>query len=538
MGTSRDESDCSGLSRREILRRGALGGAGLALPGVLAACGGGGKAGVSTGGTTQAAGSPKRGGRLRVGIVGNGSSETLDPNIATGEIDIARTQTLYERLVDFKPDGTLYNRLADQFSHNRDGTQWKMRLRDGVHFHDGSPLTADDVVYSLRYALDPHNKAQGATDLAFLKQQDIRKLDASTVEVRTPVPIADLAITMSARALYIFKNGSTAKSLAAKPNGTGPFRFGNWTRGERSLFTAFRDYRDHGGPYVDELEFVSINDATSRYTALVGGQVDAIAQLDGKLADRVKQQSNLQLLNKASGAYSPQLMIVNAPPFDDNNVRQAFRYMVDREALVQNALGGYGKVGNDLASWLDPDYASGIDQRQHDPERAKSLLAKAGKSNLTVSLATSDAAPGMLDSSTLIAEQAKQAGVTVKLQKTPADQYYSTLYLKAPFECTNWGYKPLEQQITEALVTGAVYNETKWSNKAFDKLFAQARGTFDAGKRKELYAELQQTLWDQGGYIIWGFLNNVDAVSSQVQGVEPSAVRNLGYYNFNDTYLS
>lgn len=544
--TADDRDGQGGLSRREVLRRGLMGSAAFAVPAVLAACGGSG-GGATTGGSAATGtgagagagdGAPTRGGRLRIGMVGNGSAETLDPNIASGEIDIARTQNLYERLVDFKPDGTLYNRLAQDFSASKDARVWKVKLREGVEFHDGSPLTADDVVYSLKYMLDPKNKAQGSTDIAFLKPGNIRALDKTTVELRCSQPIAQIENSLCARSIYIFKQGATPQTMASKPNGTGPFKLKDWTRGERSLFVRHDAYREHGGPYLDELEIISIDDATARYTGLLGGQLDAAVQIDPSVATKVKAQSNLQLLNIPAGAYTPQMMLVDAAPFTDNKVRQAFRYMIDREALVKNALSGYGKIGNDLSSWPDPLYASDIPQRSHDPEKAKALLKQAGKEGLRVQLATSEAAPGMLSSSTLIAEQARQAGVTITLKKAPASQYYSTLYSKSPFACTNWGYKPLEQQIAEALVSGAVYNETHWADKSFDKLFAQARGTLDAGKRKELYHELQQVIWNQGGYIIWGFLNNLDAVSSKVKGIQPSVVRNLGYYNFNDSYLA
>jgi peptide/nickel transport system substrate-binding protein len=536
VGADGERSD-AGISRREVLRRGLVGGTLVATPGLLAACGSSsGPASDPAGGSPAARAS--RGGRLRVGLVGNGTAETLDPNVASGEIDIARSQNLYERLVDFNPDGTLYNRLAADLSPNADATVWKVKIVEGVEFHDGSPLTAEDVAYSLKYVFDPSTKAQGATDIAFLEPKNIRALDATTVELRCSQPIAEIANSLCARSLYIFKKDATPNSLATTPNGTGPFKFQSWKRGQRSLFVRHDGYRHHDGPYLDELEFISIDDATARYTGLLGGQLDAAVQIDPSLAEKVKGQSSVQLLNIEAAAYTPQLMITTADPFTDNDVRQAFRYMVDREALVKGALSGYGKVANDLSSWPDPLYASDIAQREYDPEKAKSLLAKAGKSGLTVELATAEAAPGMLASSTLLAEQARAAGVTVKLKKAPASQYYSTLYLKAPFECTNWGYKPLEQQIAEALVSKAVYNETQWADKSFDALFAKARGTLDAGPRKEMYHELQQILWDRGGYLIWGFLNNVDAVSAKVKGIEPSVVRNLGYYNLNDVSLA
>ena len=126
---------------------------------------------------------PKPGGRLRVGMFGGGASGQLDPNLSNTDIDIARAHVLYERLVDFNPDGGLFNQLAEEFSPNSDGSVWKIKLRSGVLWHDGSPFTAQDVVYTLRYVLDPANKAQGGADIAFVKPDKIRALDPMTVEI-------------------------------------------------------------------------------------------------------------------------------------------------------------------------------------------------------------------------------------------------------------------------------------------------------------------------------------------------------------------
>ena len=114
---------------------------------------------------------PRRGGRLRVGMFGGGASETLDPNISQTDLDIARAHVLFERLVDFNPDGSLFNQLAEEFSPNSDGTVWKIKLRPDVLWHDGSPFTSEDVVYTLRYVLDPANNAQGGADIFFLKPE-------------------------------------------------------------------------------------------------------------------------------------------------------------------------------------------------------------------------------------------------------------------------------------------------------------------------------------------------------------------------------
>src|SRR5919201_1409974 len=119
------EEGTQGLSRAELLRRSAAGAGALALPGL-----------IRTGAAHAAAPTPKRGGTFRVGMVGGGTSETLHPAKALNEVDIARVRLLFERLVDFKPDGSLYNPLAEDFSPTPDAKNWKIKIRKGVHFHD------------------------------------------------------------------------------------------------------------------------------------------------------------------------------------------------------------------------------------------------------------------------------------------------------------------------------------------------------------------------------------------------------------------
>jgi peptide/nickel transport system substrate-binding protein len=516
--------EATGLSRDELLKRGLVGGAALALPGWIGE------------GVASAAARPRRGGTFRVGMVGGGASEVISPTRALNEIDIARTRLIYERLVDFRPDGSLYNQLAEEFSPSKDARRWKIKIRKGITFHDGSPLTAADIVHSLQYIINPASKANAGSQLSFIKRQNIRKLDKYTVLIVLDDPSATLRTTLSNRGINIFKHGTTDFS---RPNGTGPFRHKSFTPGARSVFVRNSHYRIHDGPYVDAVAIISIDDPTARLNALAAHQVDAIGQLDFRLAGQVKRNSKLRLLNAGSGVYTCQFVFVDDPQYSDNRVRQALRLMIDRKQIIRNALLGYGRIGNDLACWLDPDYAKAIPQRAYDPERAKSLLKQAGKDGATFELSTSDVAPGMLDSSVLIAEQAKKAGITIRLKKAPSDQYWSNYYLKYPFACTNWGYRPLDSQIAEGIESKAApFNETHWTRPQFDKIVAQARRTIDTKKRHELWVEAQKMLWNQGGYIIWGFLNNVDATSAKVHGLKPSAVRPLGWYDFTNVYLA
>ena len=234
----------------------------------------------------------------------------------------------------------------------------------------------------------------------------------------------------------------------------------------------------------------------------------------------------------------PITMRTDAAPFNDVRVRQAFRLAIDRPATLRSAFVGFGQLGDDIYGKGLPDYDTNLPQRTSDPERARALLKKAGHEGLKISIASSKAAPGMLESATVFADQAKAAGINLSVDQSPADSYYSNKYLKVPFFQTQWGTQTVESQIAESLLTGAAFNETAWARKAFDRRFALARGTRDKKRRRQLFFELQGEVWNQGGYIIWGFNNWVDAVSAKVQGVVPSPVFALGWYDFKRFWLA
>jgi peptide/nickel transport system substrate-binding protein len=523
-----------GLSRRALLRSGAAAGVAIATGGVFAACGSGsgGSGGTAASGTDAAAGAVVKGGRLRIGIIGGAASETLDFNQATAEMDTARALNLFEGLTDFDSDGKSYNVLAEELVPNDDASVWTIKVRPDVEFHNGKVLSADDVVFSLKYMLDPTNKAQGAGSLAGLKPQNIRRKDAMTVQLRFDKPNAFLSDVLGDRAVKIFAEGTDFEN----PVGTGPFKFESWKRGDRSLFVKHAAYWG-GEPHLDELELVSISDANARVNALQAGQVDGLSQADLTLVDTITGNPQLTLLEKVGGQYTALYFDSTAKPFDDNRVREAFRLICDREQMVANALRGKGRIGNDLPCWFDEYYAGDIPQREPDPERAKALLAEAGVADETFTLQTSDPAPAMLESSTLFAQQAKEAGISVKLRKWPTDQFYTKAYNHYPFAATNWGGRPLSSQIQLGYLKTSPYNETKWVNPAFEKLIAQAFATPDPDRRRPIMADAQQLLYDEGATIIWGFLPNIDAVSVKVHGIPPSVIRSMGNYDFRKAWI-
>jgi peptide/nickel transport system substrate-binding protein len=223
-------------------------------------------------------------------------------------------------------------------------------------------------------------------------------------------------------------------------------------------------------------------------------------------------------------------MRVDQPPFNDNRVRQAMKLIVDRPAMVESAISGFGVVANDLVGKGLPFYDASIPQTVQDLEKAKSLLKQAGQSKLSVTLYSSPILPGIPEAATLFASQAQQAGVTLNIKTIPANAYFNTSlqYLKFPFASSYWVLSSLAQWYTQAVATGAPYNETHWTDPTFEKLLNSALSAPSMAVAQQRWNEVQKAQHDQGGYLIWANVDNLDAVSSKVNGITPGQPYSIG----------
>jgi peptide/nickel transport system substrate-binding protein len=527
MPDSASEEQRSGITRRDLIQRGAAGGLALTLGGVGPE--------LALGATPR----PRRGGTLRVGIVGGAASnEQLDPHVPTvNSLDVARTKNVYSKLTDFDRRGRVMMQLAQSIEPNRNATEWTVRLKQGIVWHDGSPLTADDVIFTLRRILNPANKLSvAASNIDMIDPKGITRVNARTLRIKLNKPWADLPTQLGQRYHSNIKDGTTSFTPESV-NGTGAFKLEGWTPGTRTILTENTEYFVSNKPYLSRVELIGIDEPTARLNALQSGQVQAIEYLDPSQVRVLRASSRLAPLIAPGGAWTPIYMNTQQAPFNDVRVRQAMRLLADRQKMVRVAQQGYGQVGNDLFAIHDGLYASGIPQREYDPERAKSLLKAAGKSDLQVTLNSSEATSDMLSSALVFAQSAKAGGVKVTIKKAPVDNFWSSVYGKTSFCQSSWGYRPFFAQWIQSFST---YNkdETNWKNARASALVARAAGTTNPAQRKRLAVEAQRIAWNEGGYIIWGFAQRLDAIRKNVHGIVPSAVNQLGWYGFDGAWLS
>ena len=263
------------LGRRQFLRglaaTGALAGAG----GFLAACSsGGGSTGPSS--SPKPGGAPRRGGNLKVGLTGGSGSDTLDPHKGLTYLDTARAQSLYQPLLQLNTQAQSEFVLAEDISPHGSTSEWVIRLRPGITFHDGKPLTADDVIFTLRRIIT--GKLTGATPLGPIDVKGLKALDKHTVQVPMTSPYGSFLDQLAYwYYLYIVPVGFDPK----KPNGTGAFKYQSFTPGQRSVFVKNPNYWKSGLPYVDSLTIIDFSDSTSLQNALTTGVIHGAGALEG-----------------------------------------------------------------------------------------------------------------------------------------------------------------------------------------------------------------------------------------------------------------
>ena len=406
----------SGLTRAELLRRAAVLGVGLGAADLLAACGGSSSSTSATSGGATSSATPKAG-ALRVGIESGGNTETFNPALGVVPIDAARAFNTFDGLIWVGPDNKPQPRLALEWNSNADATQWQIKLRPGVTWHDGKPFTADDVIYTLRGWGSPANYAHSSSIGMNLK--DLKKVSDTELMVPLSIPNARLMDQFGYFNQMMVQDGSTPKSFS-KPIGTGPFKVQSFTPGQRSMSIKNENYWMSGKPYADSLEIISIADPSARLNALKAGQIDIMNGMSFQDAKAEASTPTITILNSPTPTFYTTYMNTQQAPFNDVRVRQAMMWAVNRQELVDSALVGFGTVGNDMAGKGLPLFNTTLPQKEQDIEKAKSLLKAAGHDTINVSLHTSPIFAGFVESATLMAQQVAPAGIKILHQARAA----------------------------------------------------------------------------------------------------------------------
>jgi len=503
------------LGRRQFLRGIAAAGAFAGGGGLLAAC-----SGSSTSSHAVTSGRPKRGGDLKVGLTGGGPTDTVDPHKGITYLDSSRLQSLYSPLVQLDANANLEYMLAESITPNNDFTQWDIKLKPDVTFHNGKPLTAQDVIFTLNRIVS--NGFSGTIPLGPIDIKNTKAADTHTVLVKMTKPYSSFVTQLAASWVYLYI--APVGFNPAKPVGTGPFMFKSLSSGQRSLFTRNPHYWRSGLPYADTLEIIDFANTVSLAAALQTGVIHAAGTLDGPQMATLDNASGVKAVPSKAGGIVPFTMRVDTPPFHDVRVRQALRLLVDRAQLIDSALDGHGSLANDVFSPFDHDFNTKL-VRHTDVEQAKFLLKQAGQENLTVTLTTSQIATGTVAMATVLAEQAKVAGVKINVSNVPSGTFFGKQYLSWPFAQDYYNYFPYMAQVAESMLLKSPFNETHTNDPTYTKLYDQANATASGSSlEKELLFEMQNFDFNKGGYIIAAYVDALDAYSTKIAGFQPARI--------------
>jgi len=468
---------------------------------------------------TAMAAMPKKGGNYRQALTGGGTGDVLDPaqTLDSYMINVSFGQ-LRNNLTEIAPDGNLTGELSESWEASDDASSWRFKLRNGVEFHNGKSLSPEDVVASFNHHRGEKTKSAAKGIIKGIK--DIKADGKDTVVFTLDTGNADFPFIVSDYHLVICP--AKGDDIEWKSGvGTGGYSLVSFNPGVKTVVKRNPNYWKEGRAFFDTIDNLFIGDGAARLNGLRSNQLDSITNIDPKVVGLLKREKALKFFTTSGNKHCTLPMLTDLKPFDNNDVRLALKYSINREEALKKIIKGLGEVGNDSPVGPANIYRATpeeLPQRVYDPDKAKAHLKKAGMENLSVTIHMADTAfEGAIGLGELYAEAAKAAGITIKVVREPNDGYWSNVWLKKPWVASYWGGRPTEDWVFSQIYSkGADWNESHWDNEKFNKLLIEARAELDAAKRRELYVEMQRLVHNDGGSVIPLFMAYTHAASNKL----------------------
>ncbi len=530
-----DEFVAGRLNRRDFLRRGAL--VGISAPvlgGILAACGSSSPSPSSSG---SAGGS---GATIKVGIVTPTGAINPVTVADQGGLDMLGQTGEYLTLSD--QTLTLKAVLATSWTPNATADVWTFKIRQGVKFHNGAPLTADDVVYTYKLQTNPTGK--GAALSAFggvLSPSGVVKVDDFTVAFHLNAPNGNFPYLTSSDNynMIILPNGYDPSKWESSFVGTGPFVLKSYTQKQGASFVRNEKYWGHkASPAGTEFTFYDTD--TPAILALTSGTLDVIGQFSVSGGEQLLNGS-YNVIKLKSSAHRELSMRCDQAPFNDARVRQAIAMSLDRSAIVTALFKGYADVGND--SPFAPVYPSTnttVPQRSLNVAKAKSLLAAAGHPNGFSATLTGEIFQEIPQYAQIVQQSARAIGVNLKLNVEAQPKYYGNFlfgtsdWLDATMSLVDYGHRSVPNvfltaplQTTDAKKGTGAWNAAHFSNSQYDRLANQYIATSDLSTQKTIGGQIETLLLNETPVIYGYFYNYLTASAKNVTGAYPTAVGHI-----------
>ncbi|REJ17658.1 MAG: ABC transporter substrate-binding protein [Caldibacillus debilis] len=482
---------------------------------------------------------PKKGGTVTIPIVGDPIFNPWHPN-AYAESNLVN-RVIFSGLTKPGKDLTPAPNLAKEWSVSKDGLVWTFKLRDDVKWHDGEPFTAEDVAFTFNeIVLKKELGSNGASNYKALDH--VEAVDDYTVEFHLKNPWAALPAYLGFNSGILPKHifeGKDPWNLTSfnkeKPIGTGPFKIGKYVSGQSVELVPNPDYFD-GEPYLDKVVYKILPDANTQVVQALSGELDIFVLEDMASLERIKKAGHLTIIPSDITRYFWIALNQKHEKFQDVKVRQAFLHAIDRQAIIDTVLKGYGKIAHSaITPNLKAYYTDEVTKYEYDPEKAKQLLAEAGwrdtdgdgildKDGKPFTVAFEVAKQGNLEQiAQMVQQYLKDIGVDIKLSTLEWNAMIEKHVIKRDFEMTlNWWSYPDDPDVfaqyhSSNAETGN--NIPGYKDEKLDELLVRGQKTSDQAGRVEVYKELQQYLSDTLPYLYLWYPQEIQVRNKKLKGV-------------------
>ena len=435
--------------------------------------------------------------------------DSLDPHAAASAGTREVVFNIYEGSVTTGPTGELIPAVAESYKVSEDGLVYTFTLREGVKFHNGEPVTAEDVIYSLNRCAE--HSGDSALKSAFSAIRDLQAIDEKTVTFRLDQPDMELIYFMTAA--IIPADGELV--------GTGPFVLTERTPQESIVLERFEDYwGDKAG--VAKATYRIYEDMTALMMALKGGSVDVCAHLTSAQIRELGEEFAIleDTMNLVQAVY-----LNNAvEPFNNVKVRQAISYAIDRQMIMDVVFDGHGAaIGSNIYPKLERYFMPElVDYYTCDPAKAKQLLAEAGyPEGFDMTITVSSNYQPHMDTAEVVVQQLAAIGVRAKVQPVDATTWYSETYTNRQFQSTITGLDAKNitaRAMLERFVSDNGKNFMNYNNPEYDALYAAARSATDEASQTEAYKAMERMLTEDAANLYIQDLADFVAVRPDLQG--------------------
>ena len=528
-----DEYAAGKITRREFVRRGTVVGMSIPLVSFLAAaCGGGGESGTEATSGGTATGAVQPGGNIRVALIQ--PSTEPNPLIVKDEGGAGLLGSTGEFLSFSNDKLELEPRIAESWEPNADGTEWTFKIRQGVTFHSGATLTANDVKTTFESLVDPKNASNALSALGgVLSPGNTEAPDDATVVFHLDAPNGNFPTLVSSanyNAIIIPANLDPA-DWGKTFDGTGPFKLESFTPKVGAKFVRYDGYwGEKANPDGFELKFYG--EEGPMIVAFQGDEVDFVEHFSVSGGQALLTDPNAQVIAIGASTHRQLHMRTDKDPFTDKRVRQAIALSLDRNAMVDGLWDGKADLGND--SPFAPAYPStdtSVPQREQNIDQAKQLLSDAGMADgFTVELQTWNGFE-IPDLAQLVKQYASEIGVTVNVKIVGDDTAYygdavfgKSIWLDSVMGITDYGHRPVPNVFLSSVYTSkGTWNAAHFKNSQADDLIAQYIGALDLDSQRAAAKQVEELLLDETPVVIPYFYNFLSAAKPNLQGAVSAA---------------